>query len=60
MMNEKALRYGFKDLKFMSYAEFVECYKGRGYKEQFLIDEIECLVRCLGNVTGYSLSEDEE
>lgn len=60
MMRDKAMRYGFKDLDFMSYAEFVECYRGRGYKQQFLIDEIECLVKCLGNVIGYSLSEDEE
>ncbi len=60
MMQEKALRYGFKDLNFMSYAEYVEAYKGRGYNQKFLIDEIESLVKCLGNVIGYSLSEDEE
>ncbi|MDD7753222.1 MAG: hypothetical protein PUJ51_01770 [Clostridiales bacterium] len=43
----------------MSYADFVNCYKGRGYSQKFLIDEIELLVKCLGNVIGYSLSEDE-
>ena len=59
MMQDKALRYGFKDLNFMSYADFVNCYKGRGYSQKFLIDEIESLVKCLGNVIGYSLSEDE-
>ena len=59
MMQDKALRYGFKDLNFMSYADFVNFYKGRGYSQKFLIDEIELLVKCLGNVIGYSLSEDE-
>ncbi|MDY3777595.1 MAG: hypothetical protein SOZ53_01885 [Candidatus Onthovivens sp.] len=43
----------------MSYAEYVEAYRGRGYNQKFLIDEIELLVKCLGNVIGYSLSEDE-
>ncbi len=60
MMQDKALRYGFKNLNFMSYADFVNHYQGRSSEQKFLIDEIEVLVRGLGNVIGYSLSEDED
>jgi hypothetical protein len=44
----------------MSYADFVNHYQGRSSNQKFLIDEIEVLVRGLGNVIGYSLSEDDD
>lgn len=59
-MEEKARAYGILGLKFMGYTEFLN--NGRGYKEDFVVDEIELLVRYTSpfhNLIGYTLSEDD-
>ena len=60
MMQDKALRCGCKDVNFMSYADFVNYYQGRSSTQTVLIDELEVLVRGVGNVIGYSLLEDDD
>jgi hypothetical protein len=55
----KAQAYGITGLKFMSYHEFLES-RGENYKEKFLIDEIDGLLKRIdGNVIGYCLTPDD-
>lgn len=57
-MEEKAHRYGFTGLKFMSYYTFIN--EKHDKYEKFLIDELELLMKDFNNqIIGYSLSNED-
>lgn len=61
-MEQKARAYGLKDIEFISYHDFLDINKWRGYNiknRSVIIDELETMVKYLNpylNLTGYSIS----
>lgn len=56
-MEQKARAYGITGIDFISYAEFVN----RSYPEdkRIFIDELERFALLFGNVSGYTLSNED-
>lgn len=55
-MREKAECYGIIGLDFISYQDWLQS----DIKSNYYIDEIDCLLNCIGrgNVKGYTVSEE--